>query len=143
MARRGILGSTLAVFLIATFLFFCMYFFMPDLADRVLGVSFHAPRNSITARVINEATGLNLKDSDVKAFTELINLPGVREALSSEEIRSALGEGEKLTREGYEKLQMVLSSSEVKKEIDSYSGSISKKDLDKVAEKISDSAEAL
>ncbi|NLZ72855.1 MAG: hypothetical protein GX905_03425 [Bacteroidales bacterium] len=132
MAKRGFLGPTLAVFFIATILFFCFYFFVPSVSIQLFGVSFKTPTDIINAKMINKVTGLNLSQEDLSAVLDIINTPKVKELINGEEVQALIKTGGKFTKEQSEKLSQFLASSQVKEAVEEYKGKVSKEELTKI-----------
>lgn len=90
MAQRGFFGSLLMVFLIASLIFFVIYFFMPELSVKVLGSAFKSPSGSIQADMINRITGLELSGEEADKVVEVLNTPKIKKLLSSSEARAII-----------------------------------------------------
>lgn len=90
MAQRGFFGSLLMVFLIASLIFFIIYFFMPELSVKVLGASFKTPSGIIHTDMINRITGLELSGEEAGKIVEVLNTPEIRKLLSSGEARALI-----------------------------------------------------
>ncbi len=132
MAKRGFLGPTLAVFFIATILFFCFYFFVPSVSIHLFGVSFKTPTDIISAKMINKVTGLNLRQEDLSAVIDIVNTPKVKELLNSEDVKALIKSGGQFTKEQSEKVSQFLASPQVKEAVEEYKGKVSKEELNKI-----------
>ena len=132
MAKRGFLGPTLAVFFIATILFFCFYFFVPSVSIQLFGVSFKTPTDIISAKMINKVTGLNLSQEDLSAVMDIVNTPKVKELLNSVDIKALIKSGGQFTKEQSEKVSQFLASPQIKEAVEEYKGKVSKEELNKI-----------
>ncbi len=106
MIKRGIIGSTLAVFFVATVLFLGIYLFVPELSISVFGVSFQTPE-IINAEDLKELTGQTFSEESVKKVNEFITSAEVKELLKS---------GKELTQET---LKEIAQDEDVKEIVDS------------------------
>lgn len=132
MAKRGFLGPTLAVFFIATILFFGFYFFVPSVSIQLFGVSFKTPTDIISAKMINKVTGLYLSQEDLSAVMDIVNTPKVKELLNSVDIKALIKSGGQFTKEQSEKVSQFLASPQVKEAVEEYKGKVSKEELNKI-----------
>lgn len=146
--RRGIIGSTLTVFFIATVIFFSIYLFVPEVSQTVFGVSFSEPE-IISAKVIEKATGQKVDKETVKELNELLKNDSVKNALKeskellnndavkkllkdgkellqNEEITNALKEGKELTESQVAEVKKQLGDVDIK-ELESAVSSLAKK----------------